>query len=101
MRQGLRDAVAELGLDGFVSGFGSVFVLYFVKERPSGYRDLLADDDTAYREFHRRMTDKGFLMLPLALKRNHISASHTPEDVDATVDAARTVLADMRSAGTV
>ena len=64
-----------------------------------GYRDLLRDNDEAYVAFHRRMTDRGFLMLPLALKRNHISAAHTEADIDRTLDAAREVLRSIRDDG--
>jgi len=38
------------------------------------------------------MIDRGFFLLPMALKRNHISAAHTQEDADRTLDAAEAVL---------
>jgi glutamate-1-semialdehyde 2,1-aminomutase len=55
----------------------------------------MRNDDTRYREFHRRMTDRGFLMLPMSLKRNHVSFAHTEEDIDRTLDAAREVLKEL------
>ena len=76
-----------------------MFVLYFLTGEASGYRDLMRNDDRAYAEFHRRMTNRGFLMLPLALKRNHISGSHTAADVDRTLEAAEEVLTEMRKDG--
>jgi glutamate-1-semialdehyde 2,1-aminomutase len=101
MRSGLGRIVDELGIAAHVEGFGSVFVLYFLSGEVRGYRDLLRNDGAAYVEFHRRMTDRGFLMLPLALKRNHISASHTAADVDLTLEAAAEVLSGMRREGVV
>ena len=101
MRTGLRAIVSELGIDAVVEGFGSVFVLYFLTGQVRGYRDLLRNNDLAYAEFHRRMTDRGFLMLPLALKRNHISASHTESDIDLTLEAAREVLTGMLQDGSI
>jgi glutamate-1-semialdehyde 2,1-aminomutase len=59
----------------------------------------MRNDDAAYATFHRRMTDAGFLMLPLALKRNHISGAHTADDIDATLEAAEDVLGGMREEG--
>ena len=38
------------------------------------------------------MLDRGFYMLPMALKRNHISAAHTEADIDRTLQAADEVL---------
>ncbi|MFD2767898.1 aspartate aminotransferase family protein [Micromonospora eburnea] len=99
MRAGLAEVISELGIPAQVVGEGSVFVVYFVPEPVRGYRDLLGNDDDAYREFHRRMTDSGFLMLPMSLKRNHISGAHTEDDVTRTIDAARTVLTDMCADG--
>jgi glutamate-1-semialdehyde-2,1-aminomutase len=92
MRDGLTSIVAELGLPAQVRGYGSVFCLYFVEGEINGYRDLMRNDDTRYREYHRRMTDLGFLMLPMSLKRNHVSFAHTEEDIDRTLDASREVL---------
>ena len=99
MRTGLTEIVADLDIDATAAGFGGVFVLYFTAGPISGYRELLKNDMAAYVTFHRRMTDRGFLMLPLALKRNHISGAHTTEDVDRTLSAAHDVLVGMRNDG--
>jgi glutamate-1-semialdehyde 2,1-aminomutase len=99
MRSGLESIVADLDLQATVAGFGGVFSLYFAAGPIKGYRDLMRNDDQAYATFHRRMTDAGFLMIPMSLKRNHISGSHTEDDVDRTLDAARDVLASMKADG--
>jgi glutamate-1-semialdehyde-2,1-aminomutase len=96
IRDGLSTIVEELGIEATVAGFGGVFALYFAKAPVLGYRDLMRNDNAAYVAFHRGMTERGFLMLPLALKRNHVSGAHTDEDVARTLDAARDVLADIR-----
>ncbi|MBO9625591.1 MAG: glutamate-1-semialdehyde 2,1-aminomutase [Microbacterium sp.] len=95
MRDGLRRITADLGIPAVVTGLGSVFVTYFLDGEVRGYRDLMRNDDHAYATFHRRMTDAGFLMYPMALKRNHISLAHTAEDIDRTLEAAERVLAGM------
>jgi glutamate-1-semialdehyde 2,1-aminomutase len=101
MRDGLAGIVDELGIAATVAGFGGVFVLYFAKAPTLGYRDLLRNNDEAYVAFHRGMIERGFLMLPLALKRNHISGAHTERDIDLTLEAAREVLTGLRSSGLV
>jgi glutamate-1-semialdehyde 2,1-aminomutase len=95
MRDGLTGIAAELGIEATVAGFGGVFALYFAKAPVLGYRDLMRNNDAAYVAFHRGMTDRGFLMLPMALKRNHISGDHTEEEVDRTLEAARDVLREL------
>ncbi|MBB5791262.1 aspartate aminotransferase family protein [Jiangella mangrovi] len=99
MRDGLAALLAENGISASVSGFGGTFNVYFVAPPVRGYRDLLRNDARAYVTFHRRMTDKGFLMLPIALKRNHVSGSHTDEDIERTLDAAGAVLKEMAAEG--
>ncbi len=99
IRAGLGAIAGELGIPAVPAGYGGVFALYFAEGPIRGYRDLLRDNDEAYVAFHRRMTDRGFLMLPLALKRNHISAAHTEDDIDRTLEAARDVLRSIRDDG--
>ncbi len=92
MRRGLDEIIQRLGIEAFPSQFGSVFVTYFMSPPAKSYRDLLRNDDEMYLDFHRGMLDRGFYMLPMALKRNHISAAHTESDIDRTLEAADEVL---------
>ncbi|MBM4436684.1 MAG: aspartate aminotransferase family protein [Actinobacteria bacterium] len=95
MRQGLTEIVNRLELEAFASGFGSVFVLYFMEPPARSYTDLLRNDAQMYHGFHRGMLERGFFMLPLNLKRNHISAAHTEADIDRTLEAADDVLTEL------
>ncbi len=99
MRRGLTDIVEQLGIKATVTGFGSVVICYFTDGPITGYRDLLRNNDEAYAEFHRRMIGHGCLMLPLSLKRNHISGAHTAEDIDQTIFAASIVLKELADEG--
>jgi len=69
-----------------------VVVPYFLDGPVETYTDLLDNDAELDVKFRRGMIDRGFFLLPMALKRNHISAAHTQEDVDRTLDAAEAVL---------
>ena len=99
MRAGLKQITSDLGITAHITGFGSVFVTYFLDGPVRGYRDLLRNNDKAYAEFHRRLRTHDILMLPMALKRNHISGAHTEADIDATLAAARIVLTEMQNEG--
>jgi glutamate-1-semialdehyde 2,1-aminomutase len=98
-REGLESIIKTLGIPAQVSSYGSVFAVYFLEGEVRGYRDLLRNDNAAYVEFHRRMTDRGMLMLPMSLKRNHVSGAHTAADIDAMLDCASDVLGDMVTDG--
>ncbi|EDY45934.1 aspartate aminotransferase family protein [Streptomyces sp. SPB074] len=98
-----RDELAALyrALDvpAVVTGFGSVFVTYFMDgPAPLTYDDLLANDAARFIGVRRALTGHGIFELPLNLKRSHVSYAHTDDDIDrlleATEKAVRTVLAE-------
>jgi glutamate-1-semialdehyde 2,1-aminomutase len=95
-RAGLREVYAGLGVPVDVSGFGSVFVTYFLEGTPTSYDDLLANDVDLFIGYRRELMNHGIFELPLNLKRSHFSYAHTDDDVDrlleATEQAVKTVL---------
>lgn len=92
MRAGLAEIGERLGLPLTVAGFGSVFTPYFMTGDISNYEDLLANDTVRDVGFRQAMCDRGIYMLPVAMKRNHISAAHTEADIDRTIEVAEDAL---------
>lgn len=74
------------------TGFGSVFVPYFMSGPINNYTDLLRNDTKKELAFRRAMIEEGLYMLPVAMKRNHVSLAHTAEDIDRTIEAADRVM---------
>lgn len=92
MRQGLREIIQRRGISTTVAGFGSVFLTYFMEPPIDSYSDLLRNDVAKFIAYRRKMIDRGIYMLPVNLKRNHISLAHTAADIDETLEAADAVL---------
>lgn len=92
IRQGMQAVYEELGVRAYVTGFGSVFVTYFLEPPVESYTDLLRNDKEFFVRERRRMIEEGIFMLPMNLKRNHISAAHTEADIKLTLEKARKVL---------
>lgn len=92
LRAALADMIAETGMKAVVSGFGSVFVIYFMEGPVRSYTDLLRNDTELDVAFRRELIRSGIMVHPSALKRNHISASHTEQDIDSTLEAIRSAL---------
>jgi glutamate-1-semialdehyde 2,1-aminomutase len=95
----LQGIVDRLGLVAQPTSFGSVFVCYFTEGEVRSFDDALTSNADLYVAFHRGMTERGFLMLPLNLKRNHLMAAHTDEDVARMLQAAEDVLRDLAMYG--
>ena len=88
-----------------VTGFGSVFTVYFMEERPIENFDVLLDNDAAlYVRYRQELMKRGVFEIPMNLKRNHVSYSHTQEDIDWTLGVAEEAMRaafDARAAGQI
>ncbi|MCL4854529.1 MAG: aspartate aminotransferase family protein, partial [Bryobacteraceae bacterium] len=93
--QEISAMIERYGLKAHVAHYGSVFVLYFMEPPVETYRDLLRNDSVKDLQFRRGMIERGCFCLPLPLKRNHISAAHSDEDLARTLQAAEDVLRTM------
>ena len=81
-RTELSDLYHRLGVPAVVSGFGSVFVSYFLEPPVTNYDDLLRNDGDLFVMYRRELLKEGIFELPLNLKRSHFSYAHTDADVD-------------------
>jgi glutamate-1-semialdehyde 2,1-aminomutase len=81
-RTELQQLYDRLGVPAVVSGFGSVFVSYFLEGPVERYDDLLANDVDLFVGYRRELMEHGIFELPLNLKRSHFSYAHTDADVD-------------------
>lgn len=97
-RAGIADAAKRHNVEMTMTGFGSVFVPYFMRGAINSYTDLLQNNTARDLAFRRQMIEQGLYMLPVAMKRNHISLAHTAQDIDRTIDAADAVLKTMSQA---
>ncbi len=95
LRQGLRKIHARLGVKATVGGFGSVFLTYFMEGPIENYSHLLANDAGRFVDYRRRLIERGIFKMPMNLKRNHVSYSHTEAHVDRTLQACEDVLKEM------
>jgi glutamate-1-semialdehyde 2,1-aminomutase len=95
MRDGLQKIVNDLDLVWTVAGFGSVYTLYFMDGKAENYTDLLRNDEDLYVRYRKGLNERGIFELPMNLKRNHISYSHTEADIDRTLQASEEVLREL------
>ena len=94
-RRGMQEIADRLDISMTVAGYGSVFVPYFMSGAITRYADLLSNNTQADTMFRSEMNKRGIFMLPMAMKRNHISAAHTDADIERTLCVAEDVLQEM------
>ena len=92
LRQGLRDAIAGAGIDACVTGVPSVFEIWFCKNEPHDHRSSKASDFYKNIRFSDLLLERGVLK---AAEKFFVSAIHTDEDVDLTIEAFHGALAEL------
>lgn len=85
-RQALSEIIEDEGLDYYVSGVASMFKVFFGAE-PKNYQDVLKCDKDGYLTFFHRMLASGIFLPPSQFETNFLSAAHTEEDLDKTLEA--------------
>jgi glutamate-1-semialdehyde 2,1-aminomutase len=97
-RTRLTGLYEELGIPVFVTGYGSVFVTYFLEPPVKDFRDLLRNDVDTFIGVRREAMKDGVFELPLNLKRSHCSYAHSEADIELLVSATRSAFQRIRPA---
>jgi glutamate-1-semialdehyde 2,1-aminomutase len=92
MRSGLEEIARRAGVPAVVGGFGSLFVLCFMEGPLRSYEDVLRNDTELFLRYRRELVARGVFEMPESLGRSHISAAHTDDDVDRSLEVAEEAL---------
>jgi glutamate-1-semialdehyde 2,1-aminomutase len=93
MTDGLRASAAKHGIPFSAQSIGSMFGVYFSKQPPTSYAEIMACDKEAFNRFFHAMLDEGVYLAPSAYEAGFVSAAHTEADVAATIAAADKIFA--------
>ena len=91
MRKALQEIVDDLKLGYSVVGIASMFKVFFGAE-PHNYGQALKCDKAGYLAFFRRMLDSGVFLTPSQYETDFISAAHSKEVIETTLEAFRSCL---------
>jgi glutamate-1-semialdehyde 2,1-aminomutase len=86
LRKGLQEIVDQLSLGYSVVGIASMFKIFFGDE-PHNYTEALKCDKAGYLAFFRRMLDAGIFLPPSQYETDFISAAHSPQVIQTTLEA--------------
>ncbi|TFW28341.1 glutamate-1-semialdehyde-2,1-aminomutase [Massilia arenosa] len=88
---GLTAAAKEAGIPFCADSQGGMFGIYFSAEVPNNYAEMMAGDRERFNRFYHAMLDEGVYFAPAAFEAGFVSAAHTDEVIEATIEAARRV----------
>lgn len=93
IESGLNEIFAQAGITATVVRQGSAYCAYFMDHAPRDWHDIAQNHDMALDvKYRTALIEKGIYNFPLPTKQASISAAHTQEDIDATLEATREVV---------
>jgi glutamate-1-semialdehyde 2,1-aminomutase len=88
LERGLLDAGAKAGIAVQVNRAGSMFTLFFTDRAVFDFESAKTSDTLRFNRFFHSMLDQGIYMPPSQFEAAFISAAHTENDIERTIDAA-------------
>jgi glutamate-1-semialdehyde 2,1-aminomutase len=92
IERGLLEAATDAGVPVSTGRVGSMLTLFFSERPVHNYEDARACDTGRFARFHASMLGQGVYLPPSQFEGWFVSLAHTDEDVDRTLQAARTAL---------
>lgn len=93
---GLWQAIEQTKVPVRLQRAGSMFSIVFSGQPVKNFSDSLAVDTKAYARFFHYLLDRGIYMPPTAVDAACLSAAHTNEEIDFTIDICRQAFEDVR-----
>jgi glutamate-1-semialdehyde 2,1-aminomutase len=82
----------ESGVSVAVNNVGAMFGLFFTElEKVSLFSQVMQCDQALFKRFFHGMLEQGVYLAPSAFEAGFVSAAHSDEDIEKTLDAANTV----------
>jgi len=94
---GLVTAAQESQIAFSADAVGGMFGLYFAAEAPTSYETMMKCDKERFNVFFHAMLDAGVYLAPSAFEAGFVSAQHDDSIIDASIQAARTAFAQVRT----
>jgi glutamate-1-semialdehyde 2,1-aminomutase len=88
LAEGLRAALSAAGVPGQVNACASLLTLFFAPVTVRDYAGAKQSDTARFAAFHRAMLGQGILLPPSQFEAWFVSAAHSEEDIDRTIEAA-------------
>jgi len=92
---GLKDAAKSAGATFNAQNVGGMFGLYFSEEIPSCFNDVMASNRDQFNIFFHSMLESGIYLGPSAFEAGFVSAAHTDDDIQKTINAAKLAFAKL------
>jgi glutamate-1-semialdehyde 2,1-aminomutase len=98
LTEGLQAAAEASGVPFTTNSQGGMFGFFFSEESPVRYyRQVTACDPARFKAFFHGMLAAGIYMAPSAFEAGFVSIAHSDEDIETTIEAARSVMGKLEA----
>ena len=88
LEEGLQNNLKELKLNGVINRVGSMLTLFFTEEESvKSLADVNKCDTNLFAKYFKISLDNGIYLAPSQYEAGFVSAAHTKEDIQKTVEA--------------
>jgi glutamate-1-semialdehyde 2,1-aminomutase len=84
---GFKDNVQKLGIEARFTRVGSMFSMFFTKEEVVDFHSVKTCDTEFFKRYFNAMLDAGIYIAPSQFEAGFMSAVHTEEDINQTIEA--------------
>jgi len=88
---GLSAAAKNHGIDFCAQSIGGMFGLYFSKDIPTSFAEVMQCDKAAFNRFFHAMLEEGVYFAPSAFEAGFVSAMHGDAELNKTLSAAEKI----------
>ena len=87
LEKGIKDNLKNLGLDFTINRQGSIFCLFFSNQKVNTFEKAMSPDKKLFEKYFKEMLKNKIYPAPSPYEVGFISAAHSAEDLDATIEA--------------
>jgi glutamate-1-semialdehyde 2,1-aminomutase len=95
LADGMLKVAHETGHQATGNQMGAMFGLFFTDKQVRNYEDAKTSDLAKFAQFHRGMLEQGIYLAPSQFEAGFTSLAHGETEIQATLEAARTVLSQI------
>ncbi len=96
LADGLTAAARNAGISLCTQSVGGMFGFFFTEhEAVTSFKQVTSCDTEKFKRFFHGMLDRGIYLAPSSFEAGFVSAAHSDDDIDATIEAAREVFTEL------
>ncbi|MZH46524.1 MAG: glutamate-1-semialdehyde 2,1-aminomutase [Nitrospinae bacterium] len=94
--QGLKENVESLGIDAQFTRVGSMFSMFFTSQEIVDFNSVKSCDTDFFKRYFNELLEEGIYIAPSQFEAGFMSAVHTDEDINLTIEASLKALSASR-----